>query len=83
MALSRTLEMLKAGERINDLLYRSTVNGSRQPLARRLAAVAATPLGGGASQSVMPAPHAGTPHLTRPTGELGPELLKIRRSTVK
>ena len=42
MALSRTLEMLKAGERINDLLYRSTLNGSRQPLARRLAAVAAT-----------------------------------------
>ena len=42
MALSRTLEMLKAGERINDLLYRSTLNGSRQPLARRMAAVAAT-----------------------------------------
>jgi len=42
MALTRTLEMLKAGERINDLLYRSTLNGSRQPLARRLAAVAAT-----------------------------------------
>ena len=42
MALSRTLEMLKAGERINDLLYRSTLNGSRQPLVRRLAAVAAT-----------------------------------------
>ena len=42
MALTRTLEMLKAGERINDLLYRSTVNGSRQPLTHRLAAVAAT-----------------------------------------
>lgn len=42
MALSRTLEMLKAGERINDLLYRSTLNGSRQPLAGRLAAAAAT-----------------------------------------
>lgn len=42
MALTRTLEMLKAGERINDLLYRSTVNGSRQPLAQRLAAAAAT-----------------------------------------
>jgi hypothetical protein len=42
MALTRTLEMLKAGERINDLLYRSTVNGSRQPLARRLAALGAT-----------------------------------------
>lgn len=42
MALTRTLEVLKAGERINDLLYRSTVNGTRQPLARRLAAAAAT-----------------------------------------
>ena len=41
MALTRTLEMLKAGERINDLLYRATLNGSRLPLAQGLAAVAA------------------------------------------
>jgi hypothetical protein len=30
MALRRTLEMLKAGDRINDLLYRDTVDGSRR-----------------------------------------------------
>ena len=57
MALTRTLEMLKAGERINDLLYRSTVNGTRQPLARRLAAVAATRSVRGI-RSVIQAPHA-------------------------
>ena len=59
MALTRTLEMLKAGERISDLLYRSTVNGSRQPLARRLAAVAATRSVKGI-KSVMQAPRAYT-----------------------
>lgn len=35
MALRRTLEMLEAGEQIIDLLYRSTVTGSRSPSARR------------------------------------------------
>ena len=30
MALRRALEMLKAGERINDQLYRSTVDGPRR-----------------------------------------------------
>jgi hypothetical protein len=30
MALRRALEMLKAGERINDELYRSTVDGPRR-----------------------------------------------------
>lgn len=30
MALRRALEMLKAGERINDELYRSTVQGLRR-----------------------------------------------------
>jgi hypothetical protein len=30
MALRRALEMLKAGERINDELYRSTVDGLRR-----------------------------------------------------
>jgi hypothetical protein len=30
MALRRALEMLKAGERINDELYRSTVHGLRR-----------------------------------------------------
>lgn len=37
MALSRTLELLKAGERINDLLYRSTLDGNRRALGRRWA----------------------------------------------
>jgi hypothetical protein len=40
MALTRTLEMLKAGERVNDLLYRSTLNGSRRQMARRVVAAA-------------------------------------------
>jgi hypothetical protein len=33
MALQRALEMLKAGERINDELYRSTVHGLRRTAA--------------------------------------------------
>lgn len=37
MALRRALEMLKAGEQINDLLYRSTVEGGdRRPARQRL-----------------------------------------------
>jgi len=56
MALTRTLEMLKAGERINDLLYRATLSRSRQPLAHRLAAVAATRSMRGI-RTVMRAPH--------------------------
>ena len=35
MALTRTLEMLQAGERINDLLCRSTLDGTRRFQARR------------------------------------------------
>jgi hypothetical protein len=61
MALTRTLEMLKAGERINDLLYRSTVNGSRQLLARRLAYGRATAgRGAGSRQERIGVPAAST-----------------------
>jgi hypothetical protein len=35
MALRRALEMLKAGEQINDLLYRSTLKRNSEPPGRR------------------------------------------------
>lgn len=35
MALRRTLELLEAGERIADLMYRATVEGGHPPFGRR------------------------------------------------
>lgn len=35
MALRRTLELLEAGERIADLMYRATVEGPHPPFGRR------------------------------------------------
>jgi len=35
MALQRTLDMLQAGERINDRLYVATVDGAARPVARQ------------------------------------------------
>lgn len=44
MALRRALEMLQAGERINDLLYRSTLEGrTRRPMVQPVPQLASCP----------------------------------------